>query len=274
MYEAFFGMEHTPFSRNVPVDRLYVSPKIEDAIGRLVYSIDHRDFAIVMAEPGCGKSTLIRLLVSRLPKDRYLPLYLSDSKLTPRWLYAGLLDQMGLEAKFYRGDSKRMLQKEIEQVRTVQKKNVVVILDEAHLLEKETLEEFRFLLNCQYDSTSPLALILVGQKELWDQKLRLQAYAAIRQRVDMHVVLERLDRAEVARYIAAHMAYSECNDELFTSDADDEIYKVSSGIPRIVNRICEKTLMYAYQKQKRLIDGHMVRYVADHEMLQENELSV
>ena len=54
---------------------------------------------------------------SRLPKDKYMLLYLSDSKLTPRWLYAGLLDQMGLEARFYRGDSKRQLQKEIETVR-------------------------------------------------------------------------------------------------------------------------------------------------------------
>ena len=274
MYEEFFGMEHTPFSTNIPVDRLYSSEKIEDAIGRLKYSVDHQGFTTVIAEPGCGKSTLIRMLVSKLPKDRYLALYLSDSKLTPRWLYAGLLDQMGLEAKYYRGDSKRILQKEIEQIRTVQKKNVVVVLDESHLLSKETLEEFRFLLNSQYDSVSPLSLILVGQKELWDQKLRLQSYAAIRQRIDMHVVLERLDRAEVPKYRAAHMVYSGCTEELFTTDADDEIYKVSSGIPRMINRICEKTLIYAYQQQKRLIDGHMVRYVADHEMLQEKEMVV
>ena len=66
-------------------------------------------------------------------------LYLSDSKMTPRWLYAGLLDQMGLESHFYRGDSKRQLQKEIENVRSVQKKRVVCVPDEAHLLGKETL---------------------------------------------------------------------------------------------------------------------------------------
>ena len=70
-----------------------------------------------MAEPGCGKSTLRRMFVETLPKEKYLPLYLSDSKLTPRWLYAGLLDQMGLEGKINRGESKRILQRELEAIR-------------------------------------------------------------------------------------------------------------------------------------------------------------
>lgn len=86
-----------------------------------------------------------------LPKERYTLLYLPDSKLTPRWLYAGLLDQLGLESRFYRGDYKRNLQRAIEQTKAAHKK-VVCVLDEAHLLDKETLEEFRFLLNYQYDS--------------------------------------------------------------------------------------------------------------------------
>ena len=246
MYEEFFELMHTPFTRDIPADRLYSSRQIEDALGRLTYVADRQLFAVVTADPGCGKSTLIRMFESRLPKDKYMLLYLSDSKLTPRWLYAGLLDQMGLEARFYRGDSKRQLQ-------------------------KETLEEFRFLLNYRFDSASPMSLILVGQTELWDQKLRLQSYAAIRQRIDMNIVLNRLDRAETGKYIAAHMAYAGVKQDLFTSGAEDEIFKVSAGIPRMINRICEKTLMYAYQQQKRLIDEHMVRFVADHEMVGEIE---
>ena len=120
---------------------------------------------------------------------------------------------MGIEAKFYRGDAKRQLQREIEIIRGVHKKKVVCILDEAHLLEKETLEEFRFLLNYRFDSMSPMALILVGQTELWDEKLRLQRYAAIRQRIDMNCVLSHLDRAEVEKSIfntpAAPQRYSQ-----------------------------------------------------------------
>lgn len=271
MYEAFFEMENTPFTRDIPADRLYRSPRINDAIGRLKYVADRRNFAVVTAEPGCGKSTLIRMLKNDLPKDRYMVLYLSDSKLTPRWLYSGLLDQMGLESHFYRGDSKRKLQREIESVRNEQKKKVICVLDEAHLLDKETLEEFRFLLNCEFDSESPMSLVLVGQQELWEQKLRLQKYAAIRQRIDMNIVLEKLDRAETGRYIATHLAYAGSKQELFTSGAEDEIYKISKGIPRIINRICENSLLYAYQQQKRLIDEHMVLFVADHEMLLSSE---
>lgn len=88
MYEEFFEPMHTPFTRDIPADRLYSSRQIEDALGRLTYVADRQLFAVVTADPGCGKSTLIRMFESRLPKDKYMLLYLSDSKLTPRWLYA------------------------------------------------------------------------------------------------------------------------------------------------------------------------------------------
>lgn len=142
MYETFFEMEHTPFSRDVPPDALYESPYVTDAIGRLSYAADHQLFAVVTSDAGCGKSTLIRKFAGILPKDEYIFLYISDSKLTPRWFYKGLLDQLGLESRFYRGDAKRQLQKEVEIIRGVHKKKVVIILDEAHLLEKETIEDY------------------------------------------------------------------------------------------------------------------------------------
>ncbi len=267
MYEEHFGMEHTPFVRDIPEDALYESKAFRETLGRLCYVADRQMFAVVTADPGCGKSTLIRRFSAELPRDEYIVIYLSDSKLTPRWLYKGMLDQLGLEARFYRGDSKRQLQQEIEIIRGVQHKKVVCVLDEAHLLEKETLEEFRFLLNYRFDSESPLALVLVGQTELWDCKLKFQRYAAIRQRIDMYCVLPRFDRAETEEYIKSHMDYAGCTQEIFTEKAVDEVYKVSAGIPRMINRICDKTLMYGFQQQKRLIDDHMVQYVAEHEML-------
>ena len=201
MYESFFEMKHTPFTRDIPVGRLYTSPQIEDALGRLVYVVDHQMFAVVTANPGCGKSTMVRMLDGRLG------------------------------------------------------------------LGKDMLEELRFLLNYRFDSTSPMSLVLVGQTELWEQKLKLQAYEAIRQRIDMNIVLGRLDRAETGKYVASHMAYAGAKKEIFTSGAEDEVYKISAGIPRMINRVCEKALMYACQQQKRLVDEHMVRFVADHEML-------
>ncbi len=217
MYESFFKMKHTPFVRDIPADQLYESDAFKETLGRLCYVADRQMFAVVTADPGCGKSTLIRRFYSELPKEEYIILYLSDSKLTPRWFYKGLLDQLGLESRFYRGDSKRQLQQQIEIIRGVQHKKVVCILDEAHLLEKETLEEFRFLLNYKFDSTSPMALVLVGQTELWDNKLKLQRYAAIRQRIDMYCVLSHLDRSETDRYINSHMTYAGCSHEVLVN---------------------------------------------------------
>ena len=271
MYESYFNMKHTPFTRDVPPDKLYESPAIGAVFDRLCYVADRQLFAVVTADSGCGKSTLIRRFAASLPSDKYILLYLSDSKLTPKWFYKGILDQLGMESKFYRGDSKRQLQEAIEYIRGVQKKQLVCVLDEAHLLEKETLEEFRFLLNYRFDSESPMALILVGQTELWEDKLRLRRYAAVRQRIDINCVLPRLDRAETEDYIRSHLAYSGCEQEIFTGRALDEIYRLSAGTLRVVNRICEKSLMYAYQQHRRLIDNQDIIFVSEHEMLKGGE---
>lgn len=178
MYEAFFGMTHTPFTRDLPPECLYETKAMSDVLGRLMYVADKKLFAVITSEPGCGKSTLLRKFDAMLPKDEYILLYLSDSKLTPKWFYKGLLEQLGIDSGFYRGDAKRQLQASIEIIQGVQKKRVVCILDEAHLLDKEMLEEFRFMLNYKFDSESPMALVLAGQTELWDRKLKLQRYGS------------------------------------------------------------------------------------------------
>ena len=274
MYESFYGMTHTPFTRDVPADALYESDAMADALGRLAYVADRQLFAVVTADAGCGKSTLIRKFSESLPKDQYIFLYLSDSKLTPRWFYKGLLDQLGIESKFYRGDSKRQLQKEVEILRGVHGLKVVCVLDEAHLLEKETIEEFRFLLNYRFDSMSPMALVLVGQSELWDEKLRLKRYAAVRQRIDINCVLPHLDRPETEKYVKSHLTYAGVTEqELFSRRALDEIYRLSSGIPRLINRVCEKCLMYGFQQSLRIIDDKDVLFVSEHEMLDGGDLS-
>ena len=100
MYESFYEMQHTPFMRDVPISKLYESPAMADALGRLAYAADRQIFAVVTADAGCGKFTLIRRFVSSLPKEEYIFFYLSDSKLTPRWFYKGMLDQLGLNQSF------------------------------------------------------------------------------------------------------------------------------------------------------------------------------
>lgn len=246
---------------------MYESAPMTDTLGRLKYTVSESGFAVLTADPGCGKTTTIRKLDCELPRDGNVLLYISDSKLTPRLLYKGLLDQLGVEARPNRGEAKRQLQKEVEIIRHIHKKQVVCVLDEAHLLEKETIEEFRFLLNCDFDSQNPMALILVGQGELWDEKLRLKRYAAVRQRIDINCVLPHLDRSETEAYVRSHLEYSGCAQEIFTGPALDEVYKASSGIMRTINKVCKKALMYGSQQQHRLIDDRDVLYVVEHEMI-------
>ena len=94
MYKAFFGMENTPFSRKVPPESLYSSQAMDECLGRMKYVSSEQLLAVVTSDPGCGKSTMIRRLIHELPSDQYICLYLSDSKLTPKWLYNGLIQQL------------------------------------------------------------------------------------------------------------------------------------------------------------------------------------
>lgn len=103
---------------------------------------------MVTGDCGTGKTTTVRLFKASLDPGMFMVMYLADSKLTPRHFYKGLLEQLGCESKFYRGDAKRQLHREIKLMRGIQHLQPVVAVDEAHLLDKEMLEEVRFLLNC------------------------------------------------------------------------------------------------------------------------------
>lgn len=261
VFESFYGFTHTPFSRDIPTDELYMSSTLEDILGRLKYAAERQWFAVVTGDCGTGKTTTIRRFSEALEQSKFKILYLSDSKLTPRHFYKGMLEQLGCEAKFYRGDAKRQLHREIELMRGIHSLSPVVVVDEAHLLDREMLEEVRFLLNFKMDAQSPMALILVGQNELWE-RLNLQAYAAIRQRIDLQCKLHHYDRAEIGAYIERHLAYAVAGQQsIFSDKAVDEIYRFSGGAPRLVNKLCTHCLMYGAQNRQRIIDDHMVERV-------------
>ena len=266
MIEDFYTLTHTPFTRDIPTTELYASVGMEEILGRLEHAAKRQLFAVMTGDCGTGKTTIVRKLKDSLDSSEFMLLYLADSKLTPRHFYKGLLEQLGCEAKFYRGDAKRQLHREIELMKAVHRIQPVVAVDEAHLLDKEMLEEVRFLLNFRMDSLSPMALILVGQNELWD-RLKLQTYGAIRQRIDLQCRLVHLDRAQVGEYIKRHLTYAGAEQEIFSDAAVDEVYRFSSGAARLVNKACTHCLLYGAQNGRHIIDDHMVKLVIQGELL-------
>ncbi len=266
MPEGFYGFKHLPFNRDIPTAELYCSKMVTEILTRLCYGVKRQYFVVVTGDCGSGKTTIIRKLKDDLEQSKYRLLYLADSKLTPRHFYKGLLEQLGCEAKFYRGDAKRQLHREVELMRGIHGTEPVVVVDEAHLLDREMLEEVRFLLNFKMDAKSPMALILAGQNEL-AERLKLQSYAAIRQRIDINCRLPYLDRSQVEAYIKKHLQYAGAQSDIFSDSAIEEIYAYSSGAARLVNKICTHCLLYGAQNERRIIEGNTVKLVIEGEML-------
>jgi type II secretory pathway predicted ATPase ExeA len=265
MFEPFYEFQQTPFSRDIPTDQLYDSDTMQEMLGRLTYAAERRLFAVVTGGCGTGKTTTIRRFAATLNQSKHKVLYMSDSKLTPRNFYKGLLGQLGFESKFYRGDAKRQLHREIELMRELQKVHPVVIVDESHLLDREMLEEVRFLMNMEMDAKSPMALILVGQTEL-AERLQMQSYAAIRQRIDVQCKMTNYDRAQTGEYIRKHVINAGCEREIFTEQAMDEIFRFSSGTARLINKTCIHSLIHGAQHRQRLIDDHIVKRIVQGEL--------
>jgi type II secretory pathway predicted ATPase ExeA len=136
----------------------------------------------------------------------------------------------------------------------------VIVVDEAHLLSHEMLEEIRFLLNLEMDSKSSCSLILVGQTEL-RTKLKLQIHQAIEGRVDMRFHLEDMECEETATYVKRHLERVKCPREIFTESALRVIHDYSGGRPRKVNKVSHASLMAAASQKKLLIDDYLVKEV-------------
>ena len=157
---------------------------------------------------------------------------------------------------------KRQLHDEIGIMKAVQGIHPVCICDECHLMSREMLEEIRFLLNTHLDSESPMGLILAGQTEL-RQKLQLQAFSAIRQRIDVQSVLNHYDRAGTGAYIKNQFIYAGVNNEIFTEAAIDKVHKYTTGTARLIDKVCTSILLYGSQSKLRLIDDHAVKFVLE-----------
>jgi len=265
LFEDFYGFAQTPFCRTIPTDKLYRGNDSDELIDRLKWAAKRQLFAVMTGDSGTGKTTILRRFNDELQNTQYRALYLADSKMTPVTFYKSILSQLGFEAKHVRSEAKRRLHKEIEIMKGVHGILPVVIVDEGHLLDREMLEEIRFLLNYRMDSESPMSLILSGQSELWEN-LRLQSYAAIHQRIDIKCSVGHMDRSQTAEYIKTHLDYAGCQKDIFSDAAIDDVFQFSSGIPRLINKACTSFLLYGAQNKKTIIDDRMAKLVIECEL--------
>ena len=266
MFTDFYGLSRDPFGAFEPAGDSYMSPSQREALDRLHYAALNRKFACLTGVPGTGKTTILRFLKFALQGTKHLVFYVADSRLGALHLYNDLLGQLGHKPSYHRADSRRRFHREIESASFIDRLGVVAVVDEAHLLSTETIEEIRFLLNSNMDAENPLALVLSGQTELGD-KLNMRASAAIKQRVDLFCRLPPFDRAETAAYLQARLRRAGMERAVFTEAAVDAVFEFTSGVARRINKLCAICLMHGGLRRAQLIDDDMVNFIIDSEMM-------
>jgi type II secretory pathway predicted ATPase ExeA len=190
---------------------------------------------------------------------------LSDANLKPRDFYRELLHQFGTSPKFLRGEAKHQFQHLVWDLYENKNKIAVIVVDEAHLLSGDMLQEIRFLTNFQMDSVSPLALLLIGQPEL-QATLQLRVFKPITQRMNVRFHLESLSSQGTRDYIGHHLEVADSTHPLFTTEAMDAIYAHTRGISREINNLCTASLLDAVLRKVKLIDAmHVSRVLTEFE---------
>jgi type II secretory pathway predicted ATPase ExeA len=262
--ETFYGMQRLPFTAEGEASSIFRSPTWDEVLSRLQYVVDHAGFGVITGECGVGKSTVLRHFCRALDPATSPVCYVADSKLTPRTLYPTLLAQLGYEPLRAGLEAKRAVHREFAQMHRRDGLRPLVVIDEAQGLSRDLIEELRYLRNAAMDGHSLIAVVLVGQPELRD-RLRLQAYTAIRQRVTVQGQLIPWDRSEVDAYVAQQLQTVGVDHALFTEEALKVVYQATSGIARLVNQLCTQSLWYGAQQGHHLVDDRMVTHVIEGE---------
>jgi type II secretory pathway predicted ATPase ExeA len=264
MIRQFFGWQRTPFTREIPTAQLYPSAAFRECVARLHYMAHTRSCGLLTGEIGAGKSAAIRTLRDGLDPTQYRFLYLCDSALKPRNFYRELLGQLGIRPQYLRSEAKRQFGYAVWDGYESQEQVAVIVIDEAHLLPGDMLQEIRFLTNFHIDSVSPLALILVGQPEL-RTTLQLRLFKPITQRMNLRYHLGGLEREETHQYVAHQLQVAGAQHPVFTAEALDAIYAHTRGIAREVNNVCTACLLDAVVRKEKLIDTiHVARMLTEY----------
>lgn len=259
MYLTFYGLSEKPFSTTPDPRFLYLTPGHREALAQLEYGVQEgAGFLVLTGEVGTGKTTLLQALMQRLDGQANVA-FVTNSALPFDGLLEYVLQDFGVPEP---GDSpaqrlvalNRFL---IERCRAGQ--NPVLIIDEAHHLDPTALERIRLLSNFETPAQKLLQILLVGQPEL-GTRLGLPELRQLKQRIGLRSVISPLTPQETWEYIRRRLRVAGASDlALFTDRAVRRIARYARGIPRVVNIVCDHSLVIGYGDRQRRIDADIVR---------------
>ena len=255
---AHYGFSRMPFGKDLAPGMLHAHGAHGEALARIGWCISEQAIGVVSGECGAGKTVAARAAVAALDASRHTVLYLGTPGVGLRGIYGLIVTALGATPRFHHAALIPQAQELLAAESSERGKRVVLIIDEAHLLDAESLEGVRCLSNMGMDQTAPFCLLLLGQPTL-RRRLRQGMFAALDQRIAVRYAINGLDRAETTSYIAHHLALAGRADTLFSDDAIGLIHEVSRGLPRQVNNLAVAALIAAFAAKKAIVDESAAR---------------
>ena len=261
MYLQFFGLAEKPFAITPDPRYLYLSGRHADALAHLVYGINEAGgFIQLTGEVGTGKTTIIRSLLARAPKSAEIALILNPWLSATEFLRA-LCEELGLGADDNSGADNKSLVDLLNRYLLrahAQGRRVVLVVDEAQNLAPDVLEQVRLLTNLETETQKLLQIILIGQPEL-RKLLAREDLRQIAQRITARFHLDPLSRDETYAYVRHRLRVAGATTDIFTRGSLREIYRVSGGIPRVINILCDRAMLGAYTQELHQVPASLVR---------------
>jgi general secretion pathway protein A len=274
MYKEFYGLRANPFNVNPDPRYLFLTRHTEEALACLTYGIQSRKgFVLLTGEVGTGKTTLINKLLEWLRLQQVATAFIFNSRLDVPQFLDYMMADFGIPC-----DSKaksqillRLYNWLLDRYRAGE--TAVLIVDEAQSLSDEVLEEIRMLTNLETFTEKLLQIVLVGQPEL-EQKLKRPQLRQLRQRLTLRAKTHPLTLEETKAYVQQRLRIAGSNgQQIFEPEAVANVHRYASGIPRVINLLCEHCLVSAFVDQQKVIGPAVVDVVARDFDLSDNNAS-
>ena len=255
---AHWAFTRMPFSKDLAPSMLASTGAHNEAVARIGWCVQEAALGVLTGEVGAGKTVAARAAIADLDGSRHTIIYIGNPAVGARGLYAAIITALGGTPRFHKASLIPQTQNALAAEQDERGKRVVIICDEAHLLDHDQLEEIRLLLNGEMDSRSPFACLLVGQPTL-RRRIKLGMFAALDQRIALRYAMPGMTLQETSHYIQHHLTIAGRSDTLFSEDAIELIHQVSRGLPRAVNNLAVQSLIAAYATKRNIVDESSTR---------------